>query len=138
MMSAYHLAQPNYEAGRTMRRLNQQLDDVGELIRQADDVPESVSEQVDSLRSELRQLQQDLQRAASGAGAAFAIEASTMRPTADQLWQIEQSWERLPGVIEKINEVVETKMPALYDTLNQHGIRPDPGEPITVPTRRGR
>ncbi len=137
MMSAYQLAKPNYDAGRAIRRLNRQLDDVRQLIREANDVPESVSEQVDSLRSELRQLQQDLQRAAGGAGAAFSIEASTMRPTADQLWQIEQSWEQLPGVVEKINEVVETKMPALYDTLNQHGIRPDPGEPITVPTRRG-
>ncbi|MCH6547924.1 MAG: hypothetical protein IH798_05705 [Gemmatimonadetes bacterium] len=137
-MSAYHLAKPNYDAGRTIRRLNRQLDDVGELIDQANDAPESVSEQVDSLRAELSQLQEDLQSAAAGAGAAFAIEASTMRPTADQLWQIEQSWEQLPGVIDKINEIVETKMPALYDALNQHGIRPDPGEPVTVPTRRGR
>ena len=100
-------------------------------------MPESVSAQADSLRDEVRQLQQELQRAAAGTGTAFAIDAWTMRPTADQLWQIEQSWEQLPGVIEKINEVVETKMPALYDALNQHGIRPDPGKPVAVPTRRG-
>ena len=138
MMSAYQLAKPNYEAGRATRRLNQQLDDIDSLLREAVDVPEAIQEQVDSLRSELRELQQELQRAGAGAGAAFAIEASTTRPTADQLWQIEQSWEKLPGLIDKLNEVIDDKMPALYDALNEHGIRPDPGKPITVPTRSGR
>jgi hypothetical protein len=138
MMSAYQLAKPNYEAGRATRRLNQQLADIRSLLREANDVPEAIQEQVDSLRSELRELQQELQRAGAGAGAAFAIEASTTRPTADQLWQIDQSWEKLPGLINKLNEVINNKMPALYDALNEHGIRPDPGKPITVPTRSGR
>jgi hypothetical protein len=138
MMSAYHLAKPNYEAGQAARRLTRQLTDVRQLLRQASDVPESISEEVDSLQSEVRELQQELQRAGQGAGAAFSIEAFTGRPTADQLWQIEQSWERLPGVIERINAVIDTKLPALYGQLNQHGIRPDPGTAISVPARRGR
>jgi len=138
MMSAYQLAKPNYEAGRATRRLNQQLADIRSLLREANDVPEEIQEQVDSLRSELRELQQELQRAGAGAGAASAIEASTTLPTADQLWQIEQSWRKLPGLIDKLNEVIDRKMPALYDALNEHGIRPDPGKPITVPTRSGR
>jgi hypothetical protein len=138
MMSAYQLAKPSYEAGRATRRLNQQLDDISSLLGDANDVPEAIQEHVDSLRSELRELRQELQRAGAGAGAAFAIEASTTLPTADQLWQIEQSWEKLPGLIDKLNDVIDNKMPALYDALNEHGIRPDPGKPITVPTRSGR
>ena len=138
MMSAYQLAKPNYEAGQAARRLNQQLADIRSLLREASDVPEAIQEQVDSLRSELRELQQELGRAGAGAMAAFSIEASTTHPTADQFWQIEQSWEKLPGLIDKLNEVINNKMPALYDALNEHGIRPDPGKPITVPKRSGR
>ncbi len=138
MMSAYRLAKPNYEAGQAVQRITQQLTDVRQLLRQARDVPESISEEVDSLQSEVRELQQELQRAGQGAGAAFSIDAFTGRPTADQLWQLEQSWELLPGVVESLNEVINTKMPALYDRLNEHGIRPDPGKAVSVPVRRGR
>jgi hypothetical protein len=138
MMSAYRLAKPNYEAGQALQRITQQLGDVRRLLREASDVPESISQEVDSLQSEVGELQQELRSAAQGAGAAFSIEASTSRPTTDQLWQLDQSWELLPSVIERINEVINTKMPALYGQLDQHGIRPDPGKAVTVPTRRGR
>lgn len=136
LMSAYWLAKPNYEAGQALQRITEQLTDVRQLLRQAGNVPESISQEVQSLQSEVRDLRQELQSAGQGAGAAFSIEGWTGRPTADQLWQIEQSWDQLPGVIEKINEVITTKMPALYDQLNQHGIRPDPGEAVSVPVRR--
>jgi hypothetical protein len=131
MMTAYRLAKPNYEAGQAVQRLTQQLTDVRQLLRQARDVPEAITQAVQSL-------QRELQQAGQGASAAFAIEASTSLPTADQLWQLDRSWELLPGVIEKINAVITTKLPALYTQLNEQGIRPDPGSPVPVPVRRGR
>ena len=136
MMNAYRLAEPNYEAGQAARRLGRQLTDVARLLDESGDAPESLTERVDSLQGELRELQEQLQRTGAGAGAAFAIEATTSRPTADQLWQLEQSWEQLPGLIEQLNMMISSKMPALYDQLNEHGIRPDPGKALTVPTRR--
>ena len=42
----------------------------------------------------------------------------------------------MPGLIEQLNMMISSKMPALYDQLNEHGIRPDPGKALTVPTRR--
>ncbi len=136
LMSAYRLAKPNYEAGQAARRLSEQLSDVEQLLEESADAPESLSERVDSLQGELRELQQQLQRAGAGAGVAFALDGTTSRPTADQLWQIEQSWEQLPGVVEQLNVLITSKMRALYDQLNEHGIRPDPGKALTVPTRR--
>ena len=33
------------------------------------------------------------------------------------------------------NEVISERMPALNALLDEHGIRPDPGAPIAIPTR---
>ena len=68
----------------------------------------------------------------------WLLEGSTARPTADQLWQMEQAWDEVPGLIEQLNDMITHRLPALYDHLNEHGIRPDPGEAIEVPRRPGR
>ncbi len=78
-----------------------------------------------------------MNRANAGSRGSFSIEGSTTLPTADQLWQLEQAWEKVPPLITQINEIIETKMPALYRQLDEHGIRPDPGEPLAMPTPPG-
>jgi hypothetical protein len=53
------------------------------------------------------------------------------------LWGIEQAWEKTPGLIEQLNEIVTVKMPELNAKLDEHGIRPDPGKAVEVPVRPG-
>jgi len=38
---------------------------------------------------------------------------------------------------ERINEIVNTSLPALYRACDENGIRPDPGKPIEVPRKPG-
>ncbi len=63
------------------------------------------------------------------------MEGSTTRPTADQLWQIEQAWEQVPDLISRLNAFVTSRVPAFYAQLDENGIRPDPGEVVAVPVR---
>ena len=143
LMSIHRIAKPQYEAGRAVQRLTRQIADIGSLLNETADAPEDLEEEVEAVRGQLQDLQRDLDNVSGGEGRRFrrrglsinAIEASTSLPTADQLWQIERAWERLPGLIDQLNEIIGTTMPALYGQLDEHGIRPDPGEPVAVPRR---
>ncbi len=137
LMSAYDLAGPVYEAGQAVRRVTTQLMEVSSLLREQEETPEELSEEVSGLLEEARELGRDINQAAAGARGAGAIESSSTRPTADQLWQLDRAWERVPPLIERLNEIVADEMPALYRQLDERGIRPDPGEAVTMPVRRG-
>ena len=137
LMSAYDLARPVYEARQAVQRVTTQLMEVSALLREREAAPETLGEEVGGLLDEARELGGDINQAAAGARGATAIEASSTRPTADQLWQLDRAWERVPPLVERLNEIVTEEMPALYRRLDEHGIRPDPGGPITMPERRG-
>ena len=136
LLSAYDLAGPVYEAGQAVQRVTAQLLEVSSLLREQEEAPEDLSEEASGLLEEARELGRDLNQAAAGARGAGAIESSSTRPTADQLWQLDQAWEKVPPLIERLNEIVTDEMPALYRRLDEQGIRPDPGEAVTVPVRR--
>ncbi len=136
LMSAYDLARPVYEAGQAVQRVTTQLMEVSALLREQESAPEALSEEVSGLLEEARELGRDINQAAAGVRGANAIGSSSTRPTADQLWQLDQSWEKVPPLIERLNEVVTDEMPTLYRQLDEQGIRPDPGEPVTMPMRR--
>ncbi|MCH8959828.1 MAG: hypothetical protein IH820_00485 [Bacteroidetes bacterium] len=137
LMSAYTLSKTVYEARQAVRRLTEQITDVQDLLKAHEDAPENLTADADSLRNEIRRVGRDMNRANAGSRGSFSIEGSTTRPTADQLWQLEQAWEKVPPLVTQINEIIETKMPALYRQLDEHGIRPDPGEPLAMPTPPG-
>ncbi len=137
LMSAYALAKPLYDAGRAVQRLNSQISDIDDLLKERDDVPDDLKQSLDSIRSHVRELGRDLNRVNGRARGTFSIEASTTRPTADQLWALERAWDDAPGLITSLNEVITEHMPTIYGQLDQHGIRPDPGKPIPVPQRTG-
>ncbi len=42
------------------------------------------------------------------------------------------------NVAERLDELIETRVPAFNTMLDAEGVRPNPGDAITVPTRRGR
>ncbi len=137
LMSAWDLAGPVYEAGRAVQRVTTRLMEVSALLREQEESPEELSEDVSGLLEEARELGRDINQAAAGARGANAIGSSSTRPTADQLWQLDQAWEKVPPLIERLNEIVADEMPALYRQLDEQGIRPDPGETVTMPVRRG-
>ena len=119
--------------------LNDQLNEVQELLREMDEASalEEVKEEAKALRKEVSRIQRELGQGGRGRRGSFAVEASTTRPTADQLWQLEQAWEKIPSLIEDLNIIIAERMPAFYRQLDEHGIRPNPGDPIAIPVRPG-
>jgi len=136
LMDAFHLAKPLYDAQQAMAAMNAQLVDVRELA--GDDAPEELSTELADIRREMGLVQQRLQRAGQGGGAANAIQNFVGPATEDQLWQIDQSWRDLPGVIESINALTRDRMPVLVAMVYHAGIGPDPIAPVDVPTRPAR
>jgi photosystem II stability/assembly factor-like uncharacterized protein len=137
MMSMYALAKPLYEAQGKVRELNEQLSEIQTLIKDREDVPESIGTSATEIGTELGEIGRDLGQASRGSRGARQIEASTTRPSPDVLFQIDRAWEQVPGLIEQLNAIITTRMPALYDDLNQHGVRPSPGEQLEVPKKPG-
>ena len=137
LMSAYELAKPAYDAGQAVQRLTRQLDDMKSLLDAHGSAPEEVAKAVDEVRDEVRELSRDLNRAQGGARGTGSAEGSTSRPTKDQEWQLERAWESLPDLITKLNTLITERIPEINALLNEHGIRPDPGEPLKVPRRAG-
>ncbi len=135
LLSAYRLARPIHEAQEAIRRLRDQLNDVGELIEGHEETPEALAAEVEAFEKDLEELSDDLNDASAGARTAFAIDASTTRPTADQLWQLEEAWTDVPPLIDALHEYITQRMPAVNRQLDEHGIRPDPGAAIEVPRR---
>ncbi len=133
----YELAEPVYLAGRRLGALEEQVRDARGLIEGRDDLPTEVSEAVDSLEAELEAIREDLGPVQRASRLGFAIEGSATRPTDDQTWQIEKGGRDAEALIQRLNRVIETDMPALYDLLNEHGVRPDPGKVVPLPRRSG-
>ncbi|UCG86346.1 MAG: hypothetical protein JSW71_20990 [Gemmatimonadota bacterium] len=135
LMSMYVLAKPLYDAGRRVRELNEQLTEIQDLLRDNEAAPESLGEAATDITTELGAISRELGQASRGARASYMLEGSTTRPSPDVLFQIDRAWEQVPGLIERLNEVITTQIPALYAQLNDHGIRPSPGEALEVPRR---
>jgi len=135
MMSMYALAKPLYEAGNRVRALQQQVEDIQSLLQEHEDTPGAVADSASRIDEALGEIGSDLREVRGASRAAYAIEGSTSRPTVDQLWQINRAWELVPGIIERLNEVITTRMPALNRQLNEYGVRPDPGEAVEIPRR---
>jgi photosystem II stability/assembly factor-like uncharacterized protein len=135
MMSMYALAKPLYEAGRAIQRLTQQVSDVQKLLRDREDLPESLTDEVTAVSTELGEIGGELNQARRASRTAGRLEASTTPPAPDYVWQVDRAWDEIPGLIERLNLVITTRMPALYDQLNELGVRPAIGEPVPVPVR---
>jgi photosystem II stability/assembly factor-like uncharacterized protein len=137
LMSVHALNKSINQANRTVSRLRGQVSDIQALIKEHEGAPEALSEDAKLLSERLDTLSRELSQAGRNARVSNAIEGSTTRPTADQLWQIDRAWENVPGLIEQINEIVGNSLPALYRACDENGIRPDPGKPIEVPRKPG-
>jgi hypothetical protein len=126
------------DANRAMRTLNSQVTAIQGLLRDHDDAPDDLVQAVDSLQQRLEELGREISTAGRDTRLSGAIEGSTTQPTADQLWQVERAWERVPRLIERLNEIITTTLPAINQQLDDASIRPNPGEAIAIPLRSGR
>lgn len=135
LMSMYALASPLYQAGRTVRRLTQQVSDMRKLLGGRDDLPQSLSDDVNSVSAELGEISRGLNQARRDARTAGRLEGSHTRPSPDVEWQVDRAWEIIPALIERVNAVITSRMPALYDQLNELGVRPALGAPLEIPVR---
>ena len=137
MLSSYRLSGPRGQAGQRMQQAMQQVARAEERLGDAEEAPEDLAEEIEALREALQELMGDLNQAGGGSNVYGQIERSTTPATADQLWRIEQSWERLPAVIDRVNEMVTERVPALLARIYPEGLRPEPGEAVAAPRRGG-
>ena len=106
LMSVHRMAGPSYEAGQAVQRVTGQLREIRALVEGHDGAPESLLEEISELQDRVRDLGQELNSAGGGrGGGGGSVESSYTAPTADQLWQIEQSWEKVPPLIGQLNQI---------------------------------
>jgi hypothetical protein len=146
MMSMYDLQAPVYHAGQAVQRLDLQLSDVEQFLRETA-ATESFGNELEGIKEELDDVARELRRLlirtgeegnARPADTGRQIEASTTRPTEDQLQDVERAWRDAPEVIGRLNALILVRIPALYEKLDDARIQADTGEHIEVPRRRGR
>jgi hypothetical protein len=133
-MSLYELQAPVYHAGQAVLRLNEQISDVEQFLRETA-ATESFGYELEGIKEELDDLSRELRRVRPSS-TSRQIEASTTRPTEDQLQDVEQAWRDVPEVIGRLNALILVRIPVFYRRLDDDRIQADPGEHVEVPRRR--
>ncbi len=135
MMFLYELQAPAYHAGQAVLRLNQQISDVEQFLRETA-ATELFGYELDGIKRELDDVGRELRRVRPSR-MSRQIEASTTRPTEDQLEDVERAWRDIPEVIGRLNALILVRIPTLYEKLNDERFPTDPGEYLETPRRRG-
>ncbi len=137
MLESYRLSGPVDAAEDAMSTMSDQLDEVEALMEAAGTESVALTDEIAAIKQSLDELEEALGDASDGAGAWSGIQRVSALPTADALWQIEQSWELVPPIIERINDVIVRQMPALLEQVYADPVRPDAGDPVPMPRRGG-
>lgn len=132
MLRAYRLSASVDRAEDALERLRGQLEDVEGLVDGAARPDAALRDRVATLLEEIDALEEDLDDAGNGVGFG-AIASVTGPPTADQLWAVDRSYQRVPAVIERVNTMITERVPALYRDVYQPGAAPDPGPVVRWP-----
>ena len=110
----------------------QKLLDSAEL---SEETKTGLEEEAKAVADEIEEVREELGRANRLGFASRAIDRATARPTEDQMWLIERTWEEAPAVIERVNALLTVTVPALETRLAEEGVRPEIGEAIEIPAR---
>ena len=144
MLDSYRLSGAASDARERMGEMREQLGQADERVGAAENPPEALEEKIEAFREELDALQEEIgggggfggaSGPAAGASVWRTIESATNPPTADQLWQIDRSWEELPAVIERLNELLTVRLPALQAQVYAEGVRPEVAGAVVMPAR---
>ena len=135
LMSLHRLATPLNEATLSARKLGEQFNETSTLLEAYDGDTDSLSQALKAMQTELEEISEGLGEARSWAGVANAIQGSSTLPTEDQFWQVDAAWDAVPPLIERLNTLITDQVPAVYTEMDAMGIRPSPGDTISVPRR---
>jgi len=135
LMSLHVLAKPIHEARQAIDSVNEQLVAAKELMEGADESPEELAGELAALEEELDAIRDELNTARGYTGVASAIQGSSTLPTEDHLWQVDRAWEVVPGILDRLNVLVLTRVPALNERLYADAVLPTLGETIDLPVR---
>jgi len=138
IMDSFALARPTFDVFRAARAITEQVSTVRDVLDSSDTAPDALSDEARQINSVLRELRQEMNVMRSGSSAFGAIERSHSLPTEDQLWQIDRAWEKVPAIIEGLNELITGRVPALVGQVYAPGIGPEQGEALEMPARPGR
>ena len=139
LLSLHILAKPIYEATQAMERLTDYLTETGDLVSQYhEELPEALTTELEGIEGDLSSMRSELRVIGNNARIADDIQASSTLPTSDQLWQIDEAWKAMPGLLEQLNELILDRLPAFNAMLDSEGVRPYPGDAIALPSRHGR
>ena len=133
-----HVQAPHLNAGLAEDALDEmadQLDEVEGVLEDREGV-DDLKADVEAMRERLDALAEALDDASDGAGVWGRIEGFSGPPTADAMWSIDRSWEQVPGVVDDINGVIRTEMPALLRRVYVGAVVPTV-DPVTMPARGG-
>ncbi len=136
MLEAYELSKTIEKALEAATRLREQLSQVQDEV-EGHDVAESLTSEIEAIEEELDSLDDEALPVWDAVGVARSLGGYHTAPTADQLWQLERGKEALPGAIERLNALITTRMPALFDAVHAASLRPNLGDPIPVPIPPG-
>ena len=135
LISLHQLAPALNQATLSARRLGEQFNETSALLEEYDGNTESLLQDIGAMQTELEEISDGLGEARSWAGVANAIQGSSTLPTEDQLWQADAAWDAVPPLIERLNTLITEKSPAVYSEMDAMGIRPSPGDALSVPRR---
>ena len=135
LISLHQLAPALNQATLSARRLGEQFNETSALLEEYDGNAESLLQDIDAMQTELEEISDGLGEARSWAGVANAIQGSSTLPTEDQLWQADAAWDAVPPLIERLNTLITEQSPAVYSEMDAMGIRPSPGDALSVPRR---
>ena len=137
MMDSYRLSGTVQTIRERLGSIEEQLDRIERQVQSVtDSVPAELAEEIEAFREALEELEEEVGDVSGGSFAWGGMQRSTTPPTADQLWQIERSWEGVPPLIPRVNEMLTVRLPALYDRVYVEGLRPEAEEPVVAPVRR--
>jgi chromosome segregation ATPase len=136
LLELHALARPNWEANRAAQQAEARIAAIRETLEKAAGDTGALEAEADSAANRLRDLRSDLQEAGAGVRLSGAIEGATVRPTADQLWQIDRAWQQLPGVVNALNAFVAGPLEDLTAKVYTSAARPAPIAAVTLPARR--
>lgn len=134
MMESYRLAHVVDLAEGALDEMTDHVDAAEGLL--GDGAPESLRTELHTLREALGDLNDELDDASDGAGVWRGIQSSGSMPTADALYQLERSWESVPGVIERINGAM-AEFSALMAQVFAPAARPQVPDRLPAPLREG-
>ena len=135
LMSLHRLATPLNEATISARKLGEQFNETFALLEAYDGDTDSLSQALEAMQSELEEISEGLGEARSWTGVANAIQGSSTLPTEDQFWQVDAAWDAVPPLIERLNTLITNQVPAVYTEMDAMGVRPSPGDALSVPRR---